>query len=38
LLEQPDNAAKIAEVEEKIMDRSKTLIAVIGETMVTKKE
>lgn len=38
LMQQPDNAAKIAEAEGKFMDSSKTSIVVIGETIVTKKE
>jgi len=37
-MQQPDNAAKIAEAEGKFMDSSKTSIVLIGETIVTKKE
>ena len=37
MMEQPENAAKIVEAEDKIMDRSKTSIAVIGETIVTEE-
>ena len=37
VVQQPDNQTRIVEAEARIMDRSKTSIAIIG-TIVTEKE
>ncbi|KAK9243391.1 EthD domain-containing protein [Lipomyces tetrasporus] len=38
LMQQPDNAAKIAEAEGKFTDSGKTSIVAVGETAVTRNE
>jgi hypothetical protein len=37
-MQQPDNAKRIAEAEEKVMDKTKSGIVVLGETIVTSKD
>ncbi|ETS73992.1 hypothetical protein PFICI_13858 [Pestalotiopsis fici W106-1] len=38
LMQEPDNAKRIAEAEDEVMDKTKSGIVVLGETIVTTKD